>query len=136
MTYPGKSEYKRREPPVLVTVLVVEDDEHIQQFIRKALTKEGYQVVSAADGAAALPLIGQHRPALILLDMWMPTMDGYAFIHAYLTSYTERIPIVVMTADHFTASNKEAAAAISGILIKPFGFDTLLSTVQKYAQPG
>ena len=116
----------------MATILVVEDDENIQQFIRKALSKEGYDVVSASDGAEAFKLITVHHPALILLDMWMPTMDGYAFINQYSATIQDKRPIVVMTADHFTASNKEATAVIASILIKPFGFDDLLQTVQKY----
>ena len=120
----------------MATILVVEDDEHIQQFIHKALTKEGYTVLTAADGAAALDMIAQQQPQMILLDMWMPTLDGYGFIDAYRKTSRAHIPIVVMTADHFTASNKEAAAVISGVLIKPFGFDELLNTVQKYMRTG
>jgi DNA-binding response OmpR family regulator len=116
-------------------ILVVEDDKHVQQFVNMALSKEGYDVVIADDGQAALDVISQRTPALILLDIWMPNMDGYAFLTEYCANSQQSIPVVVMTADSATFDNKEAEATFDGILIKPFGFDDLLSCVEKHVGP-
>ena len=116
-------------------ILVVEDDKHVQQFVNMALSKEGYDVVNADDGEAALEAIRQRTPGLILLDIWMPTMDGYTFLTEFCSRTDQDIPVVVMTADSLTFENKEAEATFDGILIKPFGLDDLLNCVQKYVGP-
>jgi len=116
-------------------ILVVEDDKHVQQFVNMALSKEGYEVVIADDGQAALDVISQRTPALILLDIWMPNMDGYTFLTEYCSNREKDIPVVVMTADSMTFDNKEAQATFDGILIKPFGFDDLLSCVEQHVGP-
>jgi two-component system, OmpR family, response regulator len=113
-------------------ILVVEDDKHVQQFVNMALSKEGYEVVMADDGQAALDVIKQRSPALILLDIWMPNMDGYTFLTEYCANMEQDIPVVVMTADSVTFENQEAQATFNGILIKPFGFDDLLNCVQQH----
>jgi two-component system, OmpR family, response regulator len=116
-------------------ILVVEDDKHVQQFVNMALTKEGYDVVIADDGQAALDVIKERTPALILLDIWMPNMDGYTFLTQYCSNMEQDIPVVVMTADSMTFDNKEAQATFDGVLIKPFGFDDLLSCVEQQIGP-
>jgi DNA-binding response OmpR family regulator len=112
-------------------VLVIDDEEPIQQFISRALTSEGYEVAGAPDGAQAFTMINQRTPDLILLDMWLPVMDGKEFLKQYRATIQKRIPIVVMTADHVSYPDSEAAL-VSGLLIKPFGFDDLLGIVQKH----
>jgi len=61
------------EAPV---VLVVDDDPHIREVMRFALERAGYDVAEAGDGLAALRLCGERRPALVILDIMMPEMDG------------------------------------------------------------
>ncbi len=100
-----------------------------------ALSKEGYEVAVADDGEAALEAIKERTPELILLDIWMPNMDGYTFLTQYCANVDQNIPVVVMTADFVTFSNKEAEATFDGILIKPFGFDDLLNCVQQHVSP-
>jgi len=57
-------------------ILIVDDEESIRRSLAGALTDEGYQVLTAADGVAALELLETERPHLLLLDIWMPQMDG------------------------------------------------------------
>ena len=57
-------------------VLVVDDDESIRQIVRLCLSDEGYDVFEAANGQAALKIVDEHPPSLILLDLRMPIMDG------------------------------------------------------------
>ena len=63
-------------------MLVIDDDPIAQDLIARLLTKEGFEVVSAADGAEGLSLARELRPAVITLDVIMPGMDGWAVLSA------------------------------------------------------
>jgi CheY-like chemotaxis protein len=112
-------------------ILLVEDDENIQQFLTMVLSKEGYQVIIAPNGEAALEISAGHEPALILLDMHMPTMDGARFLEAYRSTREGATPIVVVTVDHLCISN-QMMAGIEAVLLKPFSINDLLNTVKRY----
>ena len=64
-------------------VLVVDDDDELADVLRQALRESGYAVATVRHGAAALELIGQIQPDLILLDLKMPIMDGWSFVSQY-----------------------------------------------------
>jgi CheY-like chemotaxis protein len=115
------------------TVLIVDDDETIREFVAWALIDEGYNVLSAADGAAALEVLEQERPDLILLDMRMPIMDGQTFADAYRGRPAPRAPFVILTAARsgWDLSKVQGAA---GRLEKPFELDDLLAVVARYTQ--
>jgi two-component system response regulator MprA len=115
-------------------ILIIEDEIPIQQFLSMALTKEGYEVALAPDGAAALSIVAKREPAFILLDIWMPTMDGNEFLKTYRSTISRDTPIIVMTADHITFTSEEEAAAVDGILIKPFSLDDVFEVVEKHLQ--
>ena len=72
-----------RLPRGIVKALVVDDDDAIRQFLRMALTDNGYEVVTAGDGWAALDLARESPPDVIFLDMRMPGMDGWTFARLY-----------------------------------------------------
>jgi len=112
-------------------VLVVDDDEDILYSINMALSDEGYQVLTASDGAEALTVVQQHAPKVILLDMRMPVMDGWQFARAYHRQPGPHAPIVVVTAARDPA---ERAAEIEAedVLPKPFRIDDLLRMVSRY----
>ena len=63
-------------------ILVVDDDAKIVRLVRTYLEREGFGVVTAADGPAALAAIEEHRPALVVLDLMLPELDGRAVIRA------------------------------------------------------
>jgi CheY-like chemotaxis protein len=79
------------------TVLVVDDDTSILDTVSAILSGEGYDVISAASGQEALDAVARSQPAVILLDMRMPVMDGWAVARA-LHTQGSTVPIVVMTA--------------------------------------
>jgi DNA-binding response OmpR family regulator len=68
----------RAAPPILV----VDDDEKIVRLVRTYLERDGFEVVTAADGRAALAAIERHQPALVVLDLMLPELDGRAVIRA------------------------------------------------------
>jgi DNA-binding response OmpR family regulator len=63
-------------------ILVVDDDAKIVRLVRTYLERDGFSVVTAADGPAALDAIERHRPALVVLDLMLPEMDGRAVVRA------------------------------------------------------
>lgn len=111
------------------TVLVVDDDAGLQETLVAILEDAGYRVLLAGDGYQALETLTQERPALILLDIGLPGMDGFAFA----AELRERglhpgIPLLVLTADgNVVAKAKRVGAA--GYLAKPFALEALLAQV-------
>ena len=84
-------------------ILVVEDNEQNRVLMRQILTHHGYEVLEAADGLTGLALARTHLPALILLDIQMPVMDGFAVIRelrkptGFLTGHARKIKVIAVT---------------------------------------
>jgi DNA-binding response OmpR family regulator len=114
-------------------VLVVDDDESIREFVSVALSDEGYDVVTAADGAAAMDTIGRVVPSVILLDMRMPIMDGWEFSRAYRATAMPHAPIIVVTAAR-DAAERAAQIDADDYLAKPFDLEVLLAMVGRYVR--
>jgi two-component system, chemotaxis family, chemotaxis protein CheY len=115
-------------------ILVADDDPSILYLVADILRDEGYAVELARNGGEALDVIGRRdEPALVILDMRMPVVDGWEFA-AMLRARQLTPPILVMTA----ASNaREWAAEIEavGYLAKPFDLDDFLREVSRLAPP-
>jgi CheY-like chemotaxis protein len=112
-------------------VLVVDDDRDILWSMDMALSDEGYEVLTASDGAEALAVLQQHVPKVILLDMRMPVMDGWQFARAYRRRPGPHAPIVVVTAAR-DAAERAAEIQAEDVLPKPFRVDDLLRMVDRY----
>ncbi len=114
-------------------VLVVDDDGGIRGVLSEILQDEGHRVESAGNGLEALhKLQGSTKPCVILLDLMMPVMNGWEFMHRRQDdTRLASIPVVVISAD---AQVGEKAAAIGAVdyLTKPINLDRLLDTVQRY----
>ena len=78
------------------TVLVVEDDSNIAELLRLYLEKEGYHVVTAADGQKGVDLFRTAEPDLVLLDLMLPGLDGWGVCRAI--RQTSQTPIIMLTA--------------------------------------
>ena len=111
-----------------VRVLVVDDDAAIRQFIQMALEGKGYEVTTAEDGQAALASVRRTPPGLILLDMRMPVMDGWAFTRAYRDTPPPHAPIVVLTAAR-DAGEYAGDVEADAFLAKPFNLRELMALV-------
>jgi CheY-like chemotaxis protein len=109
-------------------ILVVEDYDLLRSLVRMILEDEGYDVVDAADGAAALALTRTMAPALILLDVAMPVLDGPGFVAAYRARPGPHAPIVLMTAARDDPRWLTALGTI-GHIRKPFDLDELVRVV-------
>ena len=85
------------------TVLVVEDDSNIAELLRLYLEKEGYRVVTAADGGKGVELFRSVRPDLVLLDLMLPVLDGWGVCRAI--RQTDQTPVIMLTAKGETVDN-------------------------------
>ncbi len=115
------------------TVLVVDDDPDILDVVVDLLSGEGYRVLSASNGVDALKALHNEQPCLILLDMRMPHMDGWAFA-SELKARGLSFPIMVMSAAQDAVSWRDEIGA-HAVLPKPFGVDGLLGAVQSVCSP-
>ena len=80
-------------------ILVVDDDAKIVRLVRTYLERDGFAVVTAADGPAALAAIEEHEPALVVLDLMLPELDGRAVIRAVRRDeQAGRTPILILSA--------------------------------------
>jgi len=101
-------------------ILTVEDDAALRELLRRTLEQAGWEVSEAADGRAALEQIAQRRPALILLDLMLPELDGIQVIdELHATPAGKAIPIVVLTAKELTpAEHQRLNESVAQILQK------------------
>jgi CheY-like chemotaxis protein len=111
-------------------VLIVDDDDELADVLRQALRESGYAVATVRHGAAALDLIGQIQPDLILLDLVMPIMDGWSFVTQYRRSGKAGGRIVLLTG-HPNAREISEHLGVDGYVGKPFGLSELISTLQQ-----
>ena len=111
------------------TILVVEDDADALEALGDLLESQGYTVTSARHGAEALDLLGQSPlPRLIVLDLLMPTMDGWEFRRRQKNDpRIADIPVVVVS-----ASSSAKPIDADAVLRKPVDIDRLLETIARH----
>jgi CheY-like chemotaxis protein len=127
----------RAQPPHRLHILVAEDNRVNQQIIRSALSKQGYRVTLAANGKEALELLGHNSIDLILMDLPMPEMDGFATTAGIRAGEREtggHVPIVAITA-HASMDDREGclASGMDGYLSKPLRAKDVLEAAAKIA---
>jgi two-component system response regulator CpxR len=104
-------------------VLLVDDDLVFRERLEQVLVDEGYHVVSAEDGIAALSLLEKERPDLILLDIMMPNLDGFGL----MTARKKQIPVIIISAIHSESERiKSYELGADDFLSKPFNVKELL----------
>jgi len=111
-------------------ILVIDDDVEILAMLRDFLEGEGLAVRTAGNGAEALDIVDAVAPALILLDMRMPVLDGWGFA-ARLRERRATYPIVVMTAAE-SAQRWADEIGANGFIAKPFDVDELLQLIERH----
>jgi CheY-like chemotaxis protein len=114
-----------------ITVLVADDNDVAQRLCRRVLEKAGYTVLIAADGLQAVEVALSQRPAMILMDVAMPGIDGIEAMRRIKAEIPAQ-PIVIASA-HSMASDRERflAAGADDILSKPFRLADLVAIVAK-----
>ncbi|MEM9162864.1 MAG: response regulator [Cyanobacteria bacterium P01_F01_bin.4] len=118
----------------MTKILLVEDNPLNQDMLSRRLSRQGYEVVIAIDGAAGLAMTKTKRPDLILMDMNIPVIDGWeATRRLKADSQTQAIPIIALTA-HAMAGDREKAiaAGCNEYATKPVEFKQLLKTIRAF----
>jgi CheY-like chemotaxis protein len=112
--------------------LVVEDISAVRELIQVQLTMRGYQVLTARDGQEALAMVAETRPAVIVTDILMPRVDGFALAHRLRANpLTTRIPIIFLSATYVSAEDERFALNLGALrfLPKPIDSDELFIAV-------
>ncbi len=113
----------------MTRILVIDDEPQIQRFLRISLNSQGYDVISAADGAQGIAQAGLAAPDLIILDLGLPDLDGQSVLQQ-LRGFT-KIPIIVLSVR--ASENDKVQALDSGAsdyVVKPFGVNELLARIR------
>lgn len=118
-----------REPLMPQTILVVDDKANVRRLVQEYLTEQGYRVTTAEHGRDALFVARHERPDLILLDILMPEMDGYAFMRAYRQE--ANTPIILLTAK-VDETDKVIGLELGAddYVTKPFGMRELVARIR------
>jgi CheY-like chemotaxis protein len=97
--------YQCGDPPC--RVLLVEDDSETREIMSRALAGSGWDVIEATNGIDALQKTGDKRPALVLLDLMMPEMDGFQFLEEFRSREDRRdVPVIVVTAKDLSLDDR------------------------------
>ncbi|HMQ30823.1 MAG TPA: response regulator [Chloroflexaceae bacterium] len=114
-------------------LLVIDDDQAILETVAEILADEGYRVMTARNGAEGLAAVERELPELVLLDRWMPVLDGHGFWQGLQQRGLE-VPIIAMTAAHDVEPWAQGLRA-AGVLPKPFRLPALLDLVAEVLGP-
>lgn len=117
-------------------ILYIEDNEQNMYLVTFILEKHGYEVCAATDGQEGIDLAARIKPDLILLDIQLPLMDGYAVARQLRTNPDlAEIPIVAVTSYAMAGDREKAlAAGCCGYIEKPINPDTFMQQVEQHMQ--
>lgn len=105
-------------------VLIVDDERYIVDLLTDLLQDEGYQVLRASDGQAALDILSHQLPDLVVADVMMPRIDGIRLL-ALIRERNQHLPVILMSAA-VTPQSKDVT-----FLRKPFDIDVLLDLIER-----
>lgn len=120
-------------------ILVVEDVPNVLELLEVTLRFKGYPVITARNGQEALEVLKKERPALIITDILMPKMDGFAFVQTLRTQpETHSIPVIFLSATYVTPEDKNFAMSLGAarFIEKPIDTEEFLLTVAELITQG
>jgi two-component system, NtrC family, nitrogen regulation response regulator NtrX len=116
-------------------ILVVDDEPDIRQIVQEILEDEDYEITTAENAAAARTAYNEHRPDLVLLDIWMPDTDGITLLKEWSRDHTLPVPVVMMSG-HGTVETAVEAIRLGAydFIEKPLTTAKLLVTIERALQ--
>lgn len=109
-------------------ILTVDDDEEMLRMLTRILELEGYDVAIAADGRAAVTMLEEHKPDLIILDIMMPEMDGFQVLD--IIRQRSNVPVIMLTAKCEVTTLRDALVlGADDYMRKPFRTRELLARI-------
>ena len=118
----------------MLGVLIVDDDPKTRRVLREILEPLNHSVLEAGNGREALPLVAQHEPDLMIVDILMPEMDGLETIR-FLRRKGYRMPIIAMPAGKYLTAKRYSEFAktfgADDVLMKPFGRAEVLKVLRR-----
>ena len=119
----------------MTTILIVEDDERIRNYIKTILSAAEYNVLETGNGRTALAMIASHSPDLVLLDLGLPDGDGSELIRS--VREWSQVPIIVVSARGYERDKVSALdSGADDYVTKPFGTDELLARIRAALRHG
>lgn len=113
-------------------ILLVEDEERYREHIARVLTKAGYEVLQAVDGLEALSTLEKSKIDLVISDILMPNLNGYALV-ARLRAKWPKMPVILTTG--FLPAAKTMMNGAVDFIPKPINAETLLNMIQRRTPP-
>lgn len=120
-------------------ILVVDDSKTIQAVLKRQLTRQGYECISAYDGGSAVEIARQHQPALILMDVVMPIQNGFQATREIRRDSNPKVadvPVIIMSGN---AQPSEELWSVkikaNAFLAKPFDDEELFSNMERFLYP-
>ena len=109
-------------------ILLVEDDIVVADVLRRMLVRAAYTVRIVTDGIHALEALGEDRPAVLILDLVLPRMNGFTVL-AHMRQQQMTLPVIIITANPLYLDSVRNAGILH-VLIKPFGLEELLAALR------
>ena len=118
----------------MAKILIVDDDKGTVEVVKNTLVGQNYEVITAYDGKEGIDKVQSESPDLIVLDICMPSMDGYEFMRTLRSELGKNdkpiLPVIVLTAKEKMEEMFKAEGA-KGYLVKPFDPSTLLAKIEE-----
>ncbi len=112
-------------------ILLVDDDLDFVQILEFDLKKHGYEILTAANGEDGLEKLKTHKPALIILDIKMPKMDGYTFVRRIKKDpETKHIPVIVLTS-YEPMKDMFQLEGVQDYVVKSVNMESLITSIEK-----
>ena len=113
-----------------VRLLLVDDEEHILNFLELGLLNEGYEVKTAPEGMQAINLVKEFQPHVVILDIMMPGLDGFEVCRIIRKTGFQTSIIMLTAKDEVDDRVKGLTLGADDYLVKPFSFEELLARIQ------
>ena len=123
---------KLTETALRPKILLIDDDSFIISMLTFILTKAGYDITAAQNGVEAIAILSGQSADLIIMDLMMPEMDGFSFLHWLRTEANSSVPTIVLTAmSELGATDEALSEGATLLLVKPIKPAELLMAIQQ-----